>query len=183
LTHPIEHTSLIGSTTREYNSRPVNTPEFHEFNAARNQRAFEGANKSTILIDAKSTEHADKQRADKAFENFITKPRTGKQKDNKAARMPRNELTDLLHTMFDQYSFWPMRSIKAHTQQPEAYLKEVLSGFADLIKSGSFASCWMRQPAYDRNTINQIHGKPPEMEGDDGGIDDEDDNIEMEDVV
>jgi transcription initiation factor TFIIF subunit beta len=72
--------------------------------------------------------------------------------ENKAARIPKNELIDMLHKLFDDFEYWPMREIKQKTKQPEAYLKETLSDIADLVKSGSFASCWKRHAEYSKNS-------------------------------
>jgi transcription initiation factor TFIIF subunit beta len=177
-----KHTALIGTTTREYSARPLQTPEYRNFMANRNKIAFEGKNKSTILLDS-NINYTHNPSAGKIFEGFIRTGAATKKQENKAARIPKNELIDMLHRLFDQYAYYPMRVLKLQTRQPEAYLKETLLEIADLVKTGPFASCWKRHNEYNKTTITQVQDKPPEVEGDDAALDDDDDNMEMEDVV
>ena len=60
----------------------------------------------------------------------------------KAARIPRNELLDLLFKLFNEYTYWPFSALKQRVQQPEAYLKEILEEIAYLQKSGPHMSQW-----------------------------------------
>ncbi|OCL01832.1 hypothetical protein AOQ84DRAFT_443790 [Glonium stellatum] len=180
-----EHTTLIGPAKREFGCIPVPNAEFKQFMDKRTQKAIQGENATTIIAEGK-VDHTNIDKAQNAFRGFI---RTGAapkvRQENKAARIPKNELIDMLHKLFDEFEYWPMREIKQRTRQPEAYLKETLSDIADLVKSGSFASCWKRHAEYNKTSYT-VHGKPPEADGepdDDQGLDEEDDNLEMEDVV
>lgn len=62
--------------------------------------------------------------------------------DNKAARMPQNELLDALYACFRRYRYWPFKSLKNELRQPEAYLKQTLEMVAHLVRSGNFAMTW-----------------------------------------
>jgi transcription initiation factor TFIIF subunit beta len=46
------------------------------------------------------------------------------------ARMPRNQLLDALFALFREREQWPIKLLREKTQQPEVYLKEVLSEIA-----------------------------------------------------
>ena len=58
------------------------------------------------------------------------------------ARMPRNQLLDQLFALFRETPRWSIRPLREKTQQPEAYLKEVLAEIAFLHKSGEHNGLW-----------------------------------------
>ena len=58
------------------------------------------------------------------------------------ARMPRNQLLDQLFALFRETPRWSIRPLREKTQQPEVYLKEVLSEIAFLHKSGEHNGLW-----------------------------------------
>ena len=58
------------------------------------------------------------------------------------ARMPRNQLLDQLFALFRETPHWGIRPLREKTQQPEAYLKEVLAEIAFLHKSGEHNGLW-----------------------------------------
>jgi transcription initiation factor TFIIF subunit beta len=167
-----KQTTLIGSATRQYLAQPLSTREFITFDAARHKQAVQGANDRTNIVDH-INELNEMGNAQNVFKTFIRPAAPRKSQLNKAARIPRNELIDMLHNLFDEYANWPMKALKQRTRQPEAYLKEVLGDIAILIKSGPFASCWRRSGNY----ATAAQERPPDV--DDSGDDEE----EMEDVV
>jgi transcription initiation factor TFIIF subunit beta len=182
--HPTEHTSLVGTPRRILDCVPEDANgDTRLFLQKRNILATTGANEKTNIRDDEVHNFATGEQTSKAFKNFVNVG--GKRKvrqENKAARIPKNELLDLLHKLFDRYEYWPMKEIKKTTAQPEAYLKEVLSEIAALVKSGPFASCWKRNTDLNTNAYSTVHDKPPESKSEDEtGMDDEED--EMEDVV
>lgn len=58
------------------------------------------------------------------------------------ARMPRNQLLDLLFSLFRDTPRWGIKLLRERTQQPEAYLKEVLGEIAALHRSGEHNGLW-----------------------------------------
>jgi transcription initiation factor TFIIF subunit beta len=58
------------------------------------------------------------------------------------ARMPRNQLLDLLFSLFRETPRWGVKVLRERTQQPEAYLKEVLGEIAWLHRSGEYNGLW-----------------------------------------
>lgn len=58
------------------------------------------------------------------------------------ARMPRNQLLDALFALFRDTPRWGIKPLREKTQQPEAYLKEVLSEIAYLHRSGEYNGLW-----------------------------------------
>ena len=62
--------------------------------------------------------------------------------ESKAARIPQNELLDLIGDCFKRYTYWPLKSLKAELNQPEAYLKQTLEMVAHLVRQGPHAMTW-----------------------------------------
>jgi len=58
------------------------------------------------------------------------------------ARMPKNQLLDLLFRLFGEREMWPIKLLREKTQQPEAFLKETLTDIAFLHRSGEHNGTW-----------------------------------------
>ena len=128
------------------------------------------------------------------FKSFVNKagPLRGKKQMLKAARMPQNELLDLIYDCFKEYTYWPMRSLKERLNQPEAYLKETLELVAMMNKSGTHALQWQLKPEAretryaDAGFFDQVKDEAaPEVENSFDNMDDmdeDDENVDMEDV-
>ncbi|KAF1946230.1 hypothetical protein EJ02DRAFT_367459 [Clathrospora elynae] len=175
-----KQTTLVGHTTRQYNMNPLETREYKDFSAARIKQAIQGSHTTTVIT--KDTEFSDVNNSinlNNRFKSFIRPTTKAKSQQNKSARMARADLIDILHGLFDEYQYWPMKALKAKTKQPEQFLKEVLGDLAHLVKSGPFASNWKRQDIFDkqRDTSKQVETVP------EGMGDEESDGDEMEDVV
>ena len=52
--------------------------------------------------------------------------------------MPRNQLLDLLFALYREKPRWSAKDLRSRTEQPEAYLKEVLGEIADIHRSGEY---------------------------------------------
>ena len=74
------------------------------------------------------------------------KPQKGQYE--RMARMPRNQLLDALFALFREREQWPIKLLREKTQQPEVYLKEVLSEIATLHRSGEFNGTWELMPSF-----------------------------------
>ena len=128
--------------------------------------------------------------------------RNTKPQDMKAARMPQNELLDLIGECFKRYNYWPLKSLRAELNQPEAYLKQTLEKVAQLVRQGPHAMTWQLKPeskisAY-ADAQSYEHAKDeiapdtgynydgPSDTGDAGdliGTEDEEDDLKLEDVM
>ncbi|PSS32061.1 hypothetical protein PHLCEN_2v2168 [Hermanssonia centrifuga] len=106
------------------------------------------------------------------------------------ARMPRNQLLDLLFSLFREREHWSIKPMRERTQQPEAYLKEVLGEIAFMHRSGEHNGTWELMPNFKgdgmkgENVPMSIHsGDPnaPKMEEDEEDEDDEDDDDDDDD--
>ncbi|TFK61103.1 hypothetical protein BDN72DRAFT_478369 [Pluteus cervinus] len=121
--------------------------------------------------------------ASSAFGDLIkTKPKQPKGTFERMARMPRNQLLDLIFQLFREPARWNIRALRERTQQPEAYLKEVLSEVAFLHRSGEHNGLWELRDDYKGEGVKGENIALPEgsqdikMEGDEQEEDDEDDD-------
>ena len=96
----------------------------------------------------------------------------------KAARIPKDQLLDLLFDCFRQFQFWPMRALRQKTQQPDSYLRQVLEEIAVLNKTGPFTNTYSLSDAY-KDKGGEAKDAIADVE-DDG---DDDEGEEMEDVL
>ena len=103
--------------------------------------------------------------------------RPNRNQDNKTARIPQNELLDLLYECFQEYKYWSLKALKARVRQPEAYLKDTLLKIATLVKSGSFAMRYALNPEAQMATYNNNDALPGEIAPED--IEGVDENLEV----
>lgn len=71
-----------------------------------------------------------------------SKPKPAKGAFERMARMPRNQLLDLIFSLFRENSRWGIKPLREKTQQPEAYLKQTLGEVAWLHRSGEYNGMW-----------------------------------------
>ncbi|EGG06808.1 uncharacterized protein MELLADRAFT_77731 [Melampsora larici-populina 98AG31] len=82
----------------------------------------------------------------------------------KFTRMPRTELLDALFAGFLRYEYWSMKSLRDQTKQPEAYLREVLSDIATLLKAGPYVGHWVLKPQYAQLNRSKAAAQAAEAE-------------------
>ncbi|TRM69298.1 transcription initiation factor IIF, beta subunit-domain-containing protein [Schizophyllum amplum] len=137
-----------------------------------------------------------------AFDFGRPKPKA-KGQFERMARMPRNELLDALFGLFKQQPYWGVKPLRERTQQPEAYLKEVLADVATLHRSGDNNGMWELKPMFaggmdaegmaaiksdpgaDGNEGDTFAGMTKMEDQEEGIMDDEDDedDDDMEEVA
>ncbi|KAF8621292.1 hypothetical protein AX15_007890 [Amanita polypyramis BW_CC] len=127
-----------------------------------------------------------------AFGDLKTKPKPTKGTFERMARMPRNQLLDQIFMLFREPTRWGIKALRERTQQPEAYLKEVLSEVAFLHRSGEYNGLWELKDNFKGEADqviemqhslgvggSQSHVK---MEMDSADEDEEEDDEDMEEV-
>ncbi|KAF2136124.1 uncharacterized protein K452DRAFT_216506, partial [Aplosporella prunicola CBS 121167] len=62
---------------------------------------------------------------------------------DKYARIPQEDLLDLLAAMFAQYRYWSFDALQERAKQPERYLRETLALVAVRVNAGPCAGTWM----------------------------------------
>lgn len=122
-----------------------------------------------------------------------SKPKPAKGTFERFARMPKNQLLDILFSLFAEKPHWSAKDLRSRTEQPEAYLKEVLAGIADLHRSGEFNGLYELKPNYKEQIKSDPSGAASiaaaalgnadvDMGGEDDEDSDDDDDDDMEEV-
>jgi transcription initiation factor TFIIF subunit beta len=136
--------------------------------------------------------HSQKSRFNAAI---ATKPKATGAGTEKFARMPKNELLDLLFALFERWQYWSLKKLRTETQQPESYLRETLTGIADLHKRGPYVGNWSLKPEYanmrktepapaaSSSAPAQSHNQEEDLGENDTSDDDDDDEEDFDDVV
>ncbi|KAF4615823.1 hypothetical protein D9613_012434 [Agrocybe pediades] len=120
--------------------------------------------------------------AGNAFSDFVkTKPKQAKGTFERMARIPYNQLLDLLFPLFKENPRWGIRPLRQRTQQPEAYLKETLQGIAFLHKSGEYNGLWELTNEF-KDKADQADLPPPALTNMDDVKSEEDDDDEDDDM-
>ncbi|KLO15281.1 transcription initiation factor IIF, beta subunit [Schizopora paradoxa] len=135
-----------------------------------------------------------------AFSTMVKqKPKPQKGAFERYARVARNVLLDSLFALYREKPRWSAKDLRTRTEQPEAYLKEVLSDIADLHRSGEFNGLYELKPNF-RDSVKSESGEytgaagelikseafgaggDVEMLDDDEDDDDDDEDDDMEEI-
>ncbi|KAK2464601.1 hypothetical protein APHAL10511_003390 [Amanita phalloides] len=120
-----------------------------------------------------------------AFGDLIkTKPKPAKGTFERMARMPRNQLLDQIFTLFRDPAHWGIKALREKTQQPEAYLKEVLSEVAFLHRSGEYNGLWELKDNFKggADRVVESHDVGDVKMEDEDDEEDEEEDEDMEEV-
>ncbi|KZT50608.1 hypothetical protein CALCODRAFT_504511 [Calocera cornea HHB12733] len=193
-------TKLEGKIVHDCHAFPIMDASYTSLVANRHREMNAPKRQTKVLEDEGGALHRINMLASGAGENigggfgtFVStnkKSAAGNSAFERAARMPRNELMDLLFPLFRENENWSIRNLRDRTRQPEAYLREVLQEIGFLHRTGTFANMWSLLPAYK----NRAEGLPPpviksEVKAEEGGEgeeedeDDEGDDFDMEEVL
>lgn len=117
------------------------------------------------------------------------KPTGNSNGDLRAARIPRNELLDLLFSHFDTADYWTIKALTEHVRQPQVYLKEVLGGIAQIVPRGPYMGMWSLKDEFKGRRAGKVEeevvkeeegkGKGKVEEDDEDEEDDDDDEMEI----
>ncbi|KAJ1914282.1 hypothetical protein H4219_004866 [Mycoemilia scoparia] len=136
-------TALTGTIHHECTISPVFNDEYQNIMRKRTLKA-DRPNSSVVLMN--DIFRPDMHRAPEPF--LLSTKQQKKQKEAKYARMPREELRDLLFSVFEDYQYWSMKGLIEYTKQPQQFLREVLLEIAELNRDGSFASLYSLKQEY-----------------------------------
>ncbi|KAL8993119.1 MAG: hypothetical protein Q9169_006586 [Polycauliona sp. 2 TL-2023] len=182
-----KQTALSGRVQTEVNCFPVENSAYQRVMDARAKHALSKPRRETKMVDRqpRGVHAITGLRQRNAFESGFTttgKRPSGKGQQLKAARIPKNELKDLIFGCFRKYTYWAIRNMRKTLDQPESYLKEVLEEVAMMARSGSYTNLWQLKPEYRESSYDDINADVAPGE-DLGASEDEDDNVKMEDVL
>ncbi|RKP36064.1 transcription initiation factor IIF, beta subunit, partial [Dimargaris cristalligena] len=68
--------------------------------------------------------------------------------ESKMTRMPKQDLMNMLFKAFEKYPYWSLKGLVEHTEQPVAFLKEVLNEVAILNRKGGYSANYQLKPEF-----------------------------------
>jgi len=92
-----------------------------------------------------------------------TKQKPAKGQFERMARMPKNQLLDLLFKLFGEKETWAIKLLREKTQQPETFLKETLSDIAFLHRSGEHNGTWELKENFKEGVRAHVILAPKEL--------------------
>lgn len=88
--------------------------------------------------------------------------------EQRAARIPEDQLKDAIFHQFKRYKYWSMENMLRQINQPKEYVRDILNVVADFVKSGPFHNNYMLKPEYsDQAGMDATDGLAPELKDDD----------------
>jgi len=185
-------THLLGNVIHECNVRPNFTDIYRETVAARH-RAANKPKRQIVLLgkdDVKGGVGGLNKLSSGAtvathFDSFVkTTKRPGKDFE-RYARIPRDQLLDMLFALFSEKPSWSFKDLRSRTEQPAEYLKEVLTMIAFLHRSGELNGQYTLLENYqDQEKRESIKLEGNELVNRDAmpSVPDEDEDEDMEEV-
>ncbi|GAO48251.1 hypothetical protein G7K_2431-t1 [Saitoella complicata NRRL Y-17804] len=137
-----KETAIKGRIVHECQVGPIMNERYRRVMRARQQQVQAQPKRAIVMLDEKHKRSVNLLAPGtlgnvSRISTFSKAPQSKKiSQDQKAARIPRNELMDKIFTLYEQRDNWSMRELREKLAQPEAYLKEVLEGIARLNRAG-----------------------------------------------
>ena len=69
----------------------------------------------------------------------------------KRKRTDKSRVKEALVTLFKRQKYWKLKSLSEETNQPEAYVKEILSEVADKVTSGPYKFCYALKSCFEED--------------------------------
>ncbi|KAI4257973.1 MAG: hypothetical protein LQ352_001406 [Teloschistes flavicans] len=187
-----KQTALVGQVGTEINCLPVENADYRRTMDARTKEAMLKPRRETKMVDkvpqGQVYAPAGARQPNKFEIGFTkqTKPAPGKGQNFKAARIPANEIKDMIFNCFRKWQYWPLRGLKNQLKQPESYIKQQLEEIAQLIRTGPFANTWQLRPEYKISSYDNVKEEAAPDPGDVNDLDEvgasEDEDYKLEDV-
>ncbi|KAJ5183763.1 hypothetical protein N7492_001379 [Penicillium capsulatum] len=143
-----KQTALVGRVSEEFNCLPVENEEFQRISEQRALDALKPKKEVVYMerLPGSILQAQHMRPTDKGTFVQAARPLKSKPQENKATRMPQNELLDRIFDCFRRYSHWRTQDLREQLQQPEQYLKQTLELVAHMVKTGDFSGTWALKP-------------------------------------
>ena len=183
-----KQTAIAGTVTSEFDCVPVQNKEYLDVEARRtNQLLKVPERQQATIIQGRSGPRPTNMyltMAEKASINKQSLLRRQKAKDKRTARVERKNLINELFEHFKQHKVWALRDLNALVQQPEAYLREILTEIAYMHKQGDFSGKWqLRDEFVNTFELDDVEGEPDEDSDMASPRDEDEGNDQFEDVT
>ncbi|KAI8914649.1 transcription initiation factor IIF, beta subunit [Gorgonomyces haynaldii] len=135
---------IAGKVEHEATVGPIMDDDYHRVMKNRSKEAME------VTRVAKELDNKDERRARIDFtkaavkDNFMKKKVTGERRE----RLPEANVLDMLFPAFQQRDRYNIKALTEITQQPQQWLKEILSKICILHKRGPYTGLYELKPEY-----------------------------------
>jgi len=185
-------THLLGNIIHECNIRPIFNDSYRDTVAARHKAANQPKRQIKLLSkdDVKGgTGALNKLSSGTAqptsFDKFVKTVKKSGKEFERFARIPRDQLLDILFGLFEQRSSWSFKDLRTRTEQPGEYLKEILALIATLHRSGELNGQYTLLDNYkatqNQDAIKREESIQMQTMNDKGGDEEDDDEDEEDD--
>ena len=122
----IEATSIVGVVAHECTVTPVMNASYSKTVKSRVQEANQPKRQVQMLSDTHGIpddSYLYNPKSNQPFGKFTGGGARSKAEaqNNKATRIPKNELLDLLFKCFQEYAYWSLKGLKEYVKQPEVF--------------------------------------------------------------
>lgn len=130
-----EAIGIQGKIEHECQIRPKLNDEYRALMERRNRQAI-GPKRTVKLVQSVEKGVQVGTLAHVSEAELLSRKRRRHSPDSRRDRLPKPELLDILFKLFERKSNWTLKSLIDSTQQPAAFLREVLSEICDYIQRG-----------------------------------------------
>jgi transcription initiation factor TFIIF subunit beta len=146
----LEATSIVGTVAHECTVTPVMNASYSRTVKSRVQEANQPKRQVQILSDAQAIPDGSylyNPKSSQPFGKFTggTARSKAEAQNNKATRIPKNELLDILFKCFQEYEYWSLKGLKEYIKQPEVTSIFRPPLITVLLKGGTGGNCSSQQ--------------------------------------
>jgi transcription initiation factor TFIIF subunit beta len=117
-----EATSVVGTVAHECTVTPVMNKSYSKTVKSRVQVANQPKRQVQMLSEANGVPEGSylyNPKTNSPFGKFTGGRSKAEAQNNKATRIPKNELLDLLFKCFQEYAYWSLKGLREYVKQPE----------------------------------------------------------------
>jgi transcription initiation factor TFIIF subunit beta len=75
--------------------------------------------------------------------------------DLKRERLPKEDVMNILFAAFEKYSYWNLKGLVQHSDQPVSYLKEILNEICIFNQRGPYKNMYQLKPEYKKVKVEK----------------------------
>ena len=134
---------IAGTVEHEATVGPIMDEDYHRVMQERSKQAAISTRVSKVL----NSKEEKKTRIGGAWasDSFTRKKATGERRE----RLPKADLLDIIFSAFEDMERYTLKALTERTQQPQAWLKEVLAEVCIMHKRGPLTGLYELKPEYN----------------------------------
>nr|KAJ3417742.1 hypothetical protein HK105_000856 [Polyrhizophydium stewartii] len=139
---------IVGSVRHEATVSPIQDADYLRVMKRRTERASVHSRGVKIVgTDVVRGDHQLREVGGRTWNADLKKKRTERTLDRRE-RMSRKDLHDILFPLFNEFQYWNLKGLVERTNQPQAWLKEVLAEVCILNRRGPYTGMYQLKPEF-----------------------------------